>query len=380
MTESPARCTIRKSASRDYAASNATRAGIQPNEQCTKVTSSLKLSHAPKPEPGEKELLVRLTAAALNHRDLFIRHHQYPAISFDAPMLADGYGVVVAAGPGVSRRDLLDRPVLLTPMRGWESDPSTPEAGYCAVTGSSKLSPVGTAQDYVVVHESEVVPAPAHLSPVEGAALPLVGLTGWRALVSKTDAAAPGRNILITGIGGGVALQVLQFGVAFGANVFVSSGDQAKIDKAKTLGAKGGVVYKEKGWEAKLKALLPSDRPFLDAIIDGAGGEIVSKAVRLLKQGGIISQYGMTVSPKMDWLMSAVINNIELRGTTMGSKREFNDMVAFVNKHRIKPVISRTVKGLDNLEAIDGLFTEMEEGKQFGKLVIEIGGGSSPKL
>lgn len=335
----------------------------------------------PKPTPGDNEVLVRLSAAALNHRDLFIRHHQYPAISFDAPMLADGYGVVVEAGPRVTRTDqLLNKPVLLTPMRGWESDPDGPDAGFFAVTGSSKLTDVGAAQDYIVVHESEVEPAPQHLSPVEGAALPLVGLTGWRALVTKTNAAAPGKNILITGIGGGVALQVLQFGVAFGANVFVTSGDQAKIDKAKTLGAKGGVIYKEKGWEAKLKSLLPEDRQFIDAIIDGAGGDIVSKATKLLKTGGVISQYGMTVAPKMDWSMMAVLNNIELKGTTMGSKKEFRDMVAFVTKHKITPVISRTVRGLDNLEAIDGLFTEMEEGKQFGKLVIEIDGGSSPKL
>lgn len=346
-----------------------------------KVYYPLQLKEVPKPEPGEKQVLVRLSAAALNHRDLFIRHHQYPAISFDNPMLADGSGVVVGVGPGVTRPELLlNKRVLLTPMRGWEEDPSTPESGFCVVTGSCKLTEVGAAQDYVVVDEGEVVPAPEHLSHVEGAALPLVGLTGWRALVSKTDAAAPGRNILVTGIGGGVALQVLQFGVAFGANVFVTSGDQAKIDKARTLGAKGGVVYKEKGWEANLRALLPAERPFLDAIIDGAGGDIVSKAVKLLRQGGIISQYGMTVSPKMDWAMSAVLNNIELRGTTMGSKREFKDMVAFVNQHKIKPVISRTVKGLDNLEAIDGLFTEMEAGKQFGKLVIEIDGPSSSKL
>lgn len=338
------------------------------------------MREVPKPTPGDKELLVRLSAAALNHRDLFIRHHQYPAISFDNPMLADGYGVVVGAGPGVSRSDLVNKPVLLTPMRGWESDPSTPESGFCVVTGSCKLCEVGAAQDYVVVDENEVVLAPEHLSPAEGAALPLVGLTGWRALVSKTDAAAPGRNILVTGIGGGVALQVLQFGVAFGANVFVTSGDQAKIDKAKSLGAKGGVIYKEKDWEANLRALLPAERPYLDAIIDGAGGDIVSKAVNLLRQGGIISQYGMTVSPKMVWPMKAVMNNIELRGTTMGSKREFRDMVAFVSKHKIKPIVSRTVKGLSNLEAIDSLFTEMEEGKQFGKLVIEIDEPSSPKL
>lgn len=334
----------------------------------------------PVPKPGNNELLIRLSAAALNHRDLFIRHHLYPAISFDNPMLADGCGTVVEAGPSASRADLLGKSVILTPMRGWESDPDAPEGSF-AVTGSSKLTPVGTAQDYIVVHESEVEPAPAHLSAAEAAALPLVGLTGWRALVTKAGTAvAPGRNILITGIGGGVALQVLQFAVALGANVYVTSGDQAKIEKAKQMGAKGGVIYKEKKWEATLKEQLPEDRPFIDAIIDGAGGEVVSRGVRALKPGGVIAQYGMTVAPKMDWSMGAVLANVELKGTTMGSKREFRDMVAFVAKHKIRPVISRTVKGLDNLEGIDGLFAEMEQGKQFGKLVIEIDSGTSSKL
>lgn len=258
-------------------------------------------------------------------------------------------------------------------MRGWDSDLAGPEdITKWAVTGGAKEYDVGTAQDYIVVAEDEVAPAPPHLSPVEGAALPLVGLTAWRALVTKSNAAAPGKNVLLTGIGGGVALQALQFAVEFGCNVFVTSGDQAKIDRAKQMGAKGGVIYKNETWEKDLAALLPKDRPFLDAVIDGAGGKVVSKTVRLLKPGAVIAQYGMTVGPKMDWLMQANLLNIELKGTTMGSKKEFRDMLAFVNEKKIRPVVSRTVKGLDNIEGIDGLFADMEQGKQFGKLVIEI--------
>jgi NADPH:quinone reductase-like Zn-dependent oxidoreductase len=337
----------------------------------------------PKPKPGPNEVLVRLTAAALNHRDLFIRQHLYPGISFTNPLFADGCGVVVETGSSVTRSNLLNKPVILTPMRGWESDPSGPEdPRKFAVTGGTSLYEVGAAQDYIVVHEDEVEPAPAHLSPAESAALPLVGLTGWRALVTKSGSASAGKNVLITGIGGGVALQVLQFGVAFGCNVFVTSGDQAKIDKAVSMGAKGGVIYKNDGWEKELKGLLPKDRPVLDTVIDGAGGDIVAKTVRLLKHGGSIVQYGMTVSPKMTWSMPAVLANIELKGASMGSRQEFRDMIAFVNEKQIKPIVSRTVKGLDNIQAIDGLFADMKDGKQFGKLVIEIdnGGGSPSKL
>ncbi|KAH6607204.1 hypothetical protein Trco_003517 [Trichoderma cornu-damae] len=342
----------------------------------------VQIKEVPKPTPGPRELLVRISAAALNHRDLFIRRHQYPAISFTAPLFADGYGTVVEAGPDVTRKDLLHKNVLLTPMRGWDSNPAGPEnARKFAVIGCSKLTDAGAGQDYIAVPEDEVEPAPDHLSPGEGAALPLVGLTGWRALVTKSGAAFAGSNILVTGIGGGVALAVLQFAVAFGSNVYVSSGDADKLERAKALGAKGGVNYRSEAWEKELAALLPGDRPYLDAVIDGAGGGLVSKTVRLLKPGGVISQYGMTVSPKMDWLMQAVLANVELKGTTMGSRQEFKDMVAFVKENKITPVVSKTVKGLGNLEAIEGLFEEMEQGKQFGKLVVEFDSdSSSPKL
>ena len=180
--------------------------------------------------------------------------------------------------------------------------------------------------------------------------------------------------MLITGIGGGVALMTLQFAVEMGCLVWVTSSDQGKIDKAVGMGARGGVSYKEAGWEKKLLGMLPEGRKFLDAVVDGAGGDIVGKSVRLLKAGGIISCYGMTLGPKMDWLAQGFLKNIELRGTAMGSKREFGDMVDFVRERKIRPVVSRVVKGLDNLEGIDGLFEDMKAGRQFGKLVVQIGG------
>jgi len=90
--------------------------------------------------------------------------------------------------------------------------------------------------------------------------------------------------------------------------------------------------------------------------------------------GGVIVSYGMTLGPTLPFSMAAVLKNIELRGSTMGSRAEFRDMIAFVREHRIRPVISRVVKGLEDLEAIDGLFEDMKTGKQFGKLVVEIGG------
>jgi D-arabinose 1-dehydrogenase-like Zn-dependent alcohol dehydrogenase len=96
----------------------------------------------------------------------------------------------------------------------------------------------------------------------------------------------------------------------------------------------------------------------------------------------VIVSYGMTLGPKMPFLMQAVMKNIELKGSTMGSRKEFKDMVEFVRKKQVKPVVSRTVQGLDNIEGIDSLFEDMKKGSQFGKLVIEIAkeGGSDSRL
>jgi NADPH:quinone reductase-like Zn-dependent oxidoreductase len=199
------------------------------------------------------------------------------------PLLADGYGTVTAVGSAASK-SWLGKKVILTPGRGWKDSPDGPEeAGGYKILGGTKTIPLGTLQEIVVVDEEEVDLAPSHLSPAEAAALPLTGLTGWRALVSKSGNALPGRNILVTGIGGGVALNVLQFAVAKGCNVYVTSGSAEKIEKAKQMGAKGGVSYRDEGWEKELKKQLPKDRPFIDAIIDGAGGNVIAKAVKLLK-------------------------------------------------------------------------------------------------
>lgn len=200
------------------------------------------------------------------------------------PLLADGVGVVTSTGSSPAAKRWLNKRVILNPGTGWKDSPDGPEhpKGY-AIMGGTKTNPAGTLADVVTLEEGELEECPEHLSDEEAASLPLTGLTAWRAFFTKSNNALPGRNILVTGIGGGVALMVLLYGVAQGCNVYVTSGNQEKIDKAVKLGAKGGVNYKEEGWEKKLQASLPKDRPYLDAIVDGAGGDIVSKGSRLLK-------------------------------------------------------------------------------------------------
>lgn len=242
------------------------------------------LTHIPLtlPSLGPEDIEVSLHAAALNHRDLFIRQHLYPGTTFQVPLLADGYGTVVATGSSPSAQRWQGKRVVLNPGRGWKDDTEGPEGSY-AILGGTKFWPSGTLAERIVLPAGEVEEAPGHLSAVEAAALPLTGLTAWRALVTKSRAAREGSTILVTGIGGGVALMVLGFAAAMGAKVFVTSGSEEKLRKAKDLGAQGGVSYKDEKWDGKLKGLLPEGSKGFDAVIDGAGGDVVDRAVKLLR-------------------------------------------------------------------------------------------------
>ncbi|KAI8594842.1 hypothetical protein EDD21DRAFT_314121, partial [Dissophora ornata] len=214
--------------------------------------------------------------------------------------------------------------------------------------------------------------APEHLTDVEAAALPLAGLTAYRAVFTKGQV-EKGQNVLITGIGGGVALMALSFCVAAGANVYVTSSDDNKIQKAVRLGAKGGVNYKDPKWDANLQKLSGGE-PF-DVVVDGAGGDGVRAFTKILRMGGIIVSYGMTVKPQVDFSMAAVMKNIDIRGSTMGSRLEFEQMLEFVNTHKLRPVVSQVWQGLESAEEV---FELMKNHGQFGKLVLSL--KSSSKL
>lgn len=126
---------------------------------------------------------------------------------------------------------------------------------------------------------------------------------------------AKGQNVLITGIGGGVALLALRLCLAAGANVFVTGGSQAKVDKAISYGAKGGAIYKDDKWPATLRSTLPKDRPYIDVVIDSAGGPITAQSIKAgLKTGGRIVCFGMTAAPKIDVTMREVLKNVDLMG------------------------------------------------------------------
>ncbi len=323
------------------------------------------------PKPVGAQVLIKMTAAALNHRDHFLRQDLYPKPQFGTALGSDGVGVVVDVGSQASGRWIGKR-VIINPGLGWASDSEGPESPEGYLTLGASLAGIGTLQEHVLVHQGEIVDVPDHLTDAEAAAIPSAGLTAWRAVMVRCQNALAGRNILITGIGGGVALFALQFALAAGCRVFVTSSKEEKLRRASELGAAGGVLYTQPGWEMQMVGLLPKDRPLFDAIIDGAGGDIVKSGVKLLRQNGTIVCYGMTQRPSMPYTMKAVGRNIQLAGSTMGSRKEFFAMLDFIRLHKIQPLVSEVVQGLDDMDQLERLWETIAQGTQFGKLVVQI--------
>ncbi|KAH6903096.1 hypothetical protein BKA70DRAFT_1303236 [Coprinopsis sp. MPI-PUGE-AT-0042] len=315
-------------------------------------------------QPGQ--VLVKMLAVGFNHKDVWIRKGQYPGITQGAFFGGDGMGVVVASAD--TNDTLVDERVFLAPSRGWKSDPRGPESRF-TILGCGAVKPGGTFAEYIVVERENVIKVPPHLDDVHAAAWPLGGVTAWRATMVNARVEA-GHKVLITGIGGGVALLALQFCVAAGASVYVTSGNPDKLKKAIDLGAKGGASYKDQDWPAQIKALMEKEKgALLDSVIDSSGGEILSKVGKILRHGGKLVCYGMTAGPKVTFTMLPVLANHQLLGSTMGSQKDLEDATAFMDKHKIVPIISHVLEGFENAE--EG-FQLLHNGEQFGKVIIRL--------
>ncbi|KWU43914.1 NAD(P)-binding protein [Rhodotorula sp. JG-1b] len=344
-----------------------------------KTWHPIQVKDVPVPTPNEDQVLVKVLAAAFNHRDVFQRQSLYPGTIFhddSAPSIlgADAVGIVVSPGHRLSNKR-----VLVAPAVNWLKDPSGPDVPgkQFGILGSVKQTEGrGTYAEYVVVGKDDVIECPEHLSAVEAATVPLGSLTSYRATFTKANVKS-GDNVLITGIGGGVAILALQFCVAVGANVWVTSSSPAKIKRAQELGAKGGVNYKDADWPKQLQKMLPTSRPFLDAAIDSGGGPLGTQLIRLLRDGAIISCYGQTTMQPLDMPMALVLKNVEIRGSTMGSREEFFSAVKLIGEKKIKPVVDSVLNGLG--EAEKG-FQLLKEGGQFGKIAIQIATGEKSKM
>jgi NADPH:quinone reductase-like Zn-dependent oxidoreductase len=302
-----------------------------------------------KPVAGAGEVIVKLHAAALNHRDVWISKGQYAGLKYPTILGSDG------AGATEDGRD-----VLVHPNMNWGNDPRFQGKTH-QILG---LPTDGTFAEYVKVGAEYVSPKPAHLTFEQAAALPLAGLTAYRALFSRCQAQV-GERVLISGIGGGVALYAMQFALAQGCEVWVTSSSETKIQKAVEMGAKGGVNYKTENWS---KAFMAKTGGF-DVIIDSAAGSGFGELVKVCNSGARICFFGGTAGPISGVSPQIVFfKQLTIMGSTMGSPIEFEAMVRFVEKHKIVPVIDAVYPLSEGNAACE----RMDKGQQFGKIVLKI--------
>ncbi|MBC5775360.1 zinc-binding dehydrogenase [Pontibacter sp. KCTC 32443] len=323
------------------------------------INSPFVLIEKEKPVAGPGEAVVQVKAAALNHRDVWIQYGRYFTKDYPAILGSDGAGIVTEVGEGVDK-SWMGKEVILDPSTDWGDNPRAQGQTY-KVLG---MPEDGAFAEYVKVRATNLHQKPEHLSFEEAAALPLAGVTAYRAMFTKCDLKA-GEKVLVTGAGGGVALFAVQFAVAAGAEVWVTSGSDEKIEAAKRLGATGGINYKKENWGKELKSIAGG----FDVSIDGAAGEGFVQLIKLAKPGGRIGIYGGTTG-MIGQLNPAEIfwKQLAIHGSTMGTNEDFAELVAFVREKQVKPVVDSVFP----LEQTEEAMRYMEAGKQFGKIVITV--------
>jgi zinc-binding alcohol dehydrogenase/oxidoreductase len=311
----------------------------------------------PELEPGEGQAIVQLQAAGLNRRDYWITQGKYPDIRTPVVLGSDGAGTVTQVGSDVST-SWLGRQVVLYPGIDWGPDPAVQGASF-RVLG---MPEDGTFATSIAVPVESLFDKPAHLSWQEAAALPLAGVTAYRALVVQGNV-QPGQKVLITGIGGGVASFALQFAVAGGAEVWVTSSSTRKIQHAVSLGAQGGFDYCQSDWHRELLARCGP----MDLVVDSAGGNGYGDLIQAAAPGARVVSYGSTAGRPADLdLFKVFWKQLKLIGSTMGSPEDFAAMLDAVQRHQIHPVVDQVFSLEDGATAV----AHMADCPQFGKLVL----------
>lgn len=324
----------------------------------TGAAEVLRPESVPDLKAGPGEVVVDLRAAAINRRDIFLRRGIAPS---PLPVIpgSDGAGVVRTIGSGVSGLTKGDE-VIILPSLAWGGGEAAPEHGFRILGGPDN----GTYAEQVAIPAANIFPKPPRLSWEEAAALPLAGLTAWRALFSRARL-QPGETVLVVGIGGGVATFALHLARAAGARVIVTSSSDEKIARAVALGATAGVNYRTtEDWPAAAKELAGAGG--VDVVVDSVGSTW-AQSVASLRPGGRLVVFGGTGGGKVELAVRPVtMGQVSILGTTMGSPRDFAGLLAAVDHQEWTPVID-SVRPLGEVAAAHA---RIEAGEHFGKLVL----------
>ncbi|MGF7533025.1 zinc-binding dehydrogenase [Bacillus mexicanus] len=312
----------------------------------------LSLQDVPSKKPGYGQVKVKLKSAGLNHRDLFLMNNK----SERDPHLilgSDGAGIIEEVGEGVKNVSVQTE-VIIFPTLNWDLTENVPRVPDI-LGGPSD----GTLAEYVIIPSQNAFKKPSYLSWKEAGVLPLSALTAYRALFTKARL-KKGDHLLIPGIGSGVATYALFMAKAIGATVSVTSHSEEKRKKALHLGA-DYAFNSYSNWDEQLQG------EKADVVLDSIGPALFSEYFRHVKPNGRIVSFGASSGDDLHFpVRSLFFPQINVLGTSMGSCEEFYDMLAFVEKHQLRPVIDRTYP----LEKAFEAYTRMQEGRQFGNIGI----------
>jgi NADPH:quinone reductase-like Zn-dependent oxidoreductase len=322
----------------------------------------------PEPEPGPLDVIVRIHAGGLNHLDLWTLEDAL-GIEHDFPHIlgADGAGEVLAVGSEVRGLSIGSR-VMIDPALSCGSCEfcRAGEQSICTTFRMMGEHTSGLLAELVNVPLSNVYPLPAHLSYEEGAALGTAWITAYRMLFTR-GRLQPGEWVLVTGIGGGLALALFQLAKQVAGKIFVTSSSDEKLGRATALGADGTVNYREGDVGKAIRGL--TAKRGVDLVVDSAGGDALDGALRSLRKGGRLVNAGATAgSPTALDVRRLFWNQLEVIGSTMGSASDVSNMLRMVAGSEMRPIIHRTYAIDEAPEAL----RELKAGGQFGKIVLAI--------
>ena len=316
------------------------------------------------PTLGASDICITMKAAALNHLDLFVRGG-LPGVKLEFPHVlgSDGAGIVEEIGAQAQTSLKVGDKVIVNPAVGIGTSAYEEEIPW------HKLRVVGehisgTLSEKIVLPAENFWTMPEHLSFSQAAAFPLTFVTAWRMLVNKAKI-QEGETLLIHGIGGGVATACLQIAKRIGCRVLVSSRCSEKLTGATEMGAEKGFLVDDDAFVKNVRSY--TERCGVNVVVDCVGPVTWEKSMQCLAKGGRITTCGTTTGQYAKTDISRLFwNQLTIFGSTLGSYQDFGDMLAFVNQHKIEPLIDSEYPLNDALEALDRL----EHAKQTGKLVI----------
>ena len=313
------------------------------------------------PEPGHGQILVRVRACSLNYRDLIMVKGQYGGDPKPGLIpLSDGAGEVVAVGDGVGRFKPGDR-VAGCFFDLWQGGPLTVALQKTARGGAID----GMLADEVVLSEGGAVAIPDGMSFAEAATLPCAGLTAWHALFGF-GGLRPGETVLTQGTGG-VSVFAIQFASRLGARVIATSSSDAKLERARALGAAETINYRSHPeWQEEVRRLTGDGA---DLVIEVGGPGTFGRSMLAARPGGRIAVIGLLSGPgeRIDPLL-ILRRRLRMEGILVGSTDQFEAMNRAIGSWEIRPVIDRVFP----FEAARDAYAHLEAQRHLGKVVISL--------